>query len=70
MGTYTTTPHDIPAEAAHDQYIRKLLTIANETKSLKGAPFVVEPRANAICHRMASEVHKSYTEMCCLATAM
>ena len=49
------TPPDIPAEVA--QYIRKLLTIVNETSILKGAWFVVQPNANALCQRMANEVH-------------
>ena len=30
------------------QYIRKLLTNANETKILKGASFVVRPNVNAL----------------------
>ena len=49
-------PLDVPAKVA--QYVRKLLTVANETKILKGASFVVEPNINAICQRMANEVHK------------
>ena len=51
-----TEAPDIPAEVA--QYIPKLLTIANETKNLKGASFVVQPNVNALCQRMANEVHK------------
>ena len=42
----------------HLIYLRKLLTIANETNILKGAPFIVEPKINAICQRMANEVHQ------------
>ena len=49
-------PPDVPAEVA--KYIRELLTIANETKILKSATFTVEPNINAICQRMANEVHK------------
>ena len=44
--------------AAFAQYIRKLPTIANETKILKNAPFIVEPNINAICQKMTNEVHK------------
>ena len=49
-------PPDVPAEVA--KYIRELLTIANETKILKGATFTVAPNINAICQRMANEVHR------------
>ena len=49
-------PSDVPAEVA--KYIRELLTIANETKLLKSASVIVEPTINAICQRMANEVHK------------
>ena len=54
-------PPGVPAEVA--RYIRKLFTIANETKTLKGASFIVEPNINAICQTR-------YTRMCCLVTAM
>ena len=46
----------IPAEAAQD--IRKLRAIANETKILKGASFVVQPNASELCQRTANEAHK------------
>ena len=46
-------PPDVPAEV-----VRKLITIANETKILNSASFVVEPNIDAICQRMANEVHK------------
>ena len=49
-------PPDVPAEVA--KYIGELLTTANETKILKSATFTVEPNINAICQRMASEVHR------------
>ena len=55
-GEETETPPDVPAEVA--RYIRGLLTEANETKILKGATFTVTPDINAICQRMANEVHR------------
>ena len=52
----TEAPPDVPAEVA--RYIRELLTKANETKILKSATFTVTPDINAICQRMANEVHR------------
>ena len=46
----------MPAEVA--KYIRELLTTANESKILKSAMFIVEPNVNAICQKMANEVHR------------
>ena len=48
-------PPDVPAGVA--EYIRELLTMANETRIVKGAASTAEPNINAICQRMASEVH-------------
>ena len=39
-------------------YIRKLLTLANDHEMLKGASFDVPPDTNALCQRMANEVHR------------
>ena len=55
-GEETETPPDVPAEVA--RYIRELLTTANETNILKGATSTAEPNINAICQRMANEVHR------------
>ena len=38
--------------------IRKLLTLANDHEMLKGASFDVPPDTNALCQRMANEVHR------------
>ena len=50
-------PPNVPVEVM--KYIRELLTTANETKILKSATFVVEPNINAICQKMAHEVHRN-----------
>ena len=49
---------DLPTQVC--LYISKLLTLANDHKILKGAraAFNVQPAANALCQRMANEVHK------------
>ena len=49
-------PPDVPSEVC--LYIRKLLTLANDHEILKGASFSVTPDTNALCQRMANEVHR------------
>ena len=49
-------PPDVPSEAC--LYIRKLLALANDHEILKGASFNVTPDTNALCQRMANEVHR------------
>ena len=39
-------------------YIRKLLTLANDHEMIKGVSFDVPPDTNALCQRMANEVHR------------
>ena len=39
-------------------YIRKLLTLANGHEMIKGVSFDVPPNINALCQRMANEVHR------------
>ena len=47
---------DVPSEVC--LYIQKLLTLANDHEILKGASFDVPPDTNALCQRMANEVHR------------
>ena len=47
---------DVQAEVC--LYIRKLLTLANDHEILKGATYDVTPDTNALCQRMANEVHR------------
>ena len=47
---------DVPSEVC--LYIRKLFTLANDHEILKGASFDVPPDTNALCQRMANEVHR------------
>ena len=47
---------DVPSEVF--LYVRKLLTLANDHEILKGASFGVTPDTNALCQRMANEVHR------------
>ena len=49
-------PPDVPSEVC--LYIRKLLTLANDHEMLKGASCSVTPDTNALCQRMANEVHR------------
>ena len=49
-------PPDVTSEVCI--YIRKLLTLANDHKILKGASFSVTPDTNALCQRMANKVHR------------
>ena len=61
-------PPDVPAEVC--LYIWKLLTLANDHKMLKGASFDVTPDTNALCQRIANEVHKDVLPCDSHATAM
>ena len=47
---------DVPLEVC--PYVRKLLTLANDHEILKGASFDIPPDTNALCQRMANEVHQ------------
>ena len=51
-------------------YVRKLLALANHHEILKGASFDVPPDTNALCQRMANEVHRSVLPGESHATAM
>ena len=51
-------------------YVRQPHTIANDHEILKGAPFVLHPSANALCQKMANEVHKDVLPGHSHATAM
>ena len=46
------------AQAEVCLYIRKLLTLANDHEMIKGVTFDVQPDTNALCQRMANEVHR------------
>ena len=47
---------DVQAEVC--LYTRKLLTPANDHEMIKGVTFDVTPETNALCQRMANEVHR------------
>ena len=49
-------PPDVPVEVC--LYILKLLTLANDHEILKGASFNVSPDTDALCQRIANEVHR------------
>ena len=60
---------DVPSEVCLYN-IRKLLTLANDHEMLKGASFDVPPDTNALCQRMANEVHRDVLPGDSHATAM
>lgn len=61
----------IPGVPSEDcLYIRKLFTLANDHEILKGASIVVPPGTNALCQRMANEVHRDkLPDMSCILFA-